>query len=91
LIPPEEGVIIPISEGDTDILTQPHDDNQWAPLNYPNLTEFLEEIQSYVMPFFTGWGEESSDEDMSPCPSPPPPPITPPPKPPLPIPPFQSF
>jgi hypothetical protein len=43
------------------------------------------------MPIFTGWGGESPEEDMSPCPSPTSPLITPPPLPPLSIPPFQSF
>jgi hypothetical protein len=86
---------VPIPDEDTDTTTLPHEDTQWAPLTYPNLTEFLDEIQNSVMPFFS-WGEESSEEDISLCPSRPPPPIAPPPIPPspilsLPMPPFQSF
>jgi hypothetical protein len=95
LIPPEKGLIVINPDEDTDTTTLPHEDTQWAPLTYPNLTEFVDEIQNSVMPFFS-WGEESSEEDISSCPSPPPPPIAPPPIPPspilsLPIPPFQSF
>jgi hypothetical protein len=60
-------------------------DTQWEPLTYPDLTEFVEEVQDFVMPFFI-WGDESSEEDISPCPSPPPPllpPLAPPPLPPF--------
>jgi hypothetical protein len=69
-------------------------------LTYPNLTEFLEEIQNAVMPFFD-WSEESSEEDIDECPSPPEPPLAPPSMPPIPeiltefqefyLPPFQPF
>jgi hypothetical protein len=51
-------------------------DTQWTPLTYPGLTEFVDGIQDSVMPFIT-WGEESPEEDISPCPSPPPPPLPP--------------
>ncbi len=94
-------MIVPILDEDTDTITKHHEDTQWAPLTYPNLTEFLDEIQNSVMPFFS-WGEESSEDDISTCPSPPPTPIAPPVMPPtplhsldfqelLPIPPFQPF
>ena len=60
---------------ETDTTTEQHEEIQYARLTYPNLTEFLEEIQNMVMPFFN-WREDSSEDDISECPYPPEPPVS---------------
>jgi hypothetical protein len=55
------GLVVPT---DTDTTTEQHEEIQYAPLTYSNLTEFLEEIQNMVMPFFN-WREDSSENDIS--------------------------